>query len=254
MALIAPWLRPPDVLEAMRSGASLGLQLRAQNIAQAEAAARREQEAAELEARQQTAADALRVQRETGAARLAMAASAAAALAGHRGEQRKLDEAAQALRVRAEDRLEKHQRFLEEQALKKVAPQAPTDIVTRRDPVSGRLMQWRGDRWIPIDAAPRAPGTEPLEKAEQKAQEKAYGEAAAVLREEGRKGKTDSKANVQATKDFQSASNALLRLSPREIPTLKSGELPKPATKAEYDKLPSGTRYIDPNGKERVKS
>lgn len=243
--VIAPWLQPTNVLEAMRSGAGLGLQLRGQNIAAVEAQARREQEAAELEARQQTAAETLRVQRETGAARLAMAASEAAALAGHRGEQRKLDEAAHALRVRAEGRLEKHQRFLEEQALKKVAPQTPTEIITRRDPISGRLMQWRGGQWYPVDAAPRPAGTTPLESAEKRAQTKAYDENAAILRQQERLGKTGSKTDVQATKDFQSASNALFRLSPRELPTLKTAapEAPRDPRQREANKV-----YVTPRG------
>lgn len=98
-------------------------------------------------------------------------------------------------------------------------PQTPGQIITQRDPTSGRLMQWRNGQWYPVDAAPRPPGTSPLESAEKRTQTKAYDEAAAVLREEGRKRKTNSKANIQATKDFQSASNALFRLGTKQVPT-----------------------------------
>lgn len=40
---------------------------------------------------------------------------------------------------------------------------------------------------------------------------------------------------------------------PKEEPKAEASGLPSPKTKEEYDKLPSGTRYMHPDGKERVK-
>lgn len=118
MATIAPWLIPTDVLGAMRSGAGVGLQLRQQQLSEEEAEARHQAEAERLQFAKENAAETLAVQRTSGAARLALAASNAAAQAGYHKEAQQARTAAQALRERAEDRLQKHQTFQEEQAKK----------------------------------------------------------------------------------------------------------------------------------------
>ena len=94
MAIVAPWLRSPDVLEAIRGGTAAGLQLRQQAFAEDEALARRQQQAEQFQLHREDAAERLRLARESGAARLAQAAAEAAWLAGHRAAQEKAEAAA----------------------------------------------------------------------------------------------------------------------------------------------------------------
>lgn len=127
---IAPWLQPPNYLQAMTSGAEIGLNARRQDQAQLEATRALIQRQNELAQQRQSAADALREkqnefaldlnQRQTeaagnlqarqsqAAANAALAAAQLAQQAGYHEEAKQARDAAQALRDR-------HESFLEDQ-------------------------------------------------------------------------------------------------------------------------------------------
>jgi len=87
-----------------------------------------------------------------------------------------------------------------------------SEIVIKYDPVSKRHFQLRNNQWYPVTGE-EAKRLTPLEKTATAIDTKAMKDAAEVLREQARLGKGDSKKAVQATKDYQSASNALFQAS-----------------------------------------
>ena len=43
-------------------------------------------------------------------------------------------------------------------------------------------------------------------------------------------------------------------MAPQPKPAAPAAAIPAPKTKAEYDAIPEGTRYIDTDGQEKIKS
>ena len=103
----APWLQPPDVLGAMRGGASLGLQLRNQDLIEQEAADRLRQNQNAMLLRAMESRQTHREHAAEAAARLSEAAALHAAQAGFKEQAQQQWQTAQALRERHQDFLER---------------------------------------------------------------------------------------------------------------------------------------------------
>jgi hypothetical protein len=95
---------------------------------------------------------------------------------------------------------------------KSALPQDQGEIIIKYDPTTKRHFQLRNNQWYPVTGE-EAKRLTPLEKTATGIDVKAMKDAAETLREETRRGKPDSKRAVQATKDYQSASNALFQAS-----------------------------------------
>jgi hypothetical protein len=138
-----------------------------------------------------------------------------------------------------------------------VLPQVQGEIVIKYDPVSKRHFQLRNNQWYPVTSE-EAKRLTPLEKITTAIETKAMKEAAEVLRKESKKqpgffggGGPNAKKVEQATKDYQSASNAIYQASqpagaaPKATGELQVGEVRRgyrfkggnPADKSNWEKV-----------------
>jgi len=138
-----------------------------------------------------------------------------------------------------------------------VAEPTQSEIVIKYDPTTKRHFQLRNNQWYPVTGE-EAKRLTPLEKTATAIDAKAMKDAAEVLREESKKkagflggGGPDAKKVEQATKDYQSASNALFQASqptgstPKATGELKVGEVRRgyrfkggnPADKSNWEKV-----------------
>jgi len=118
-------------------------------------------------------------------------------------------------------------------------PQEQGEIIIKYDPTSKRHFQLRNNQWYPVTSE-EAKRLTPLEKTATAIDTKAMKDAAETLREETRKGKPDSKRAIQATKDYQSASNSLFQASQpvAGTPTPAPAATPAPAPTAPKETQP----------------
>lgn len=130
---LAPWLRPTDTLGAIRSGASLGLQMRQQAAQEEQAAAALRQREDELFAQNERAKESMDARKSEAAASLAQAAAQRALMAGHYSDDKAIRTAANDLRDREVKLQEKQaQRFSVD------GPVMASDIVDAEGNVLGK--------------------------------------------------------------------------------------------------------------------
>lgn len=128
-----------------------------------------------------------------------------------------------------------------------VLPQAASEIITKYDPGTKRHYQLRNNQWYPVTAAEAARLT-PLEKTVESIERDAMKDASETLRGQSKRATPNTNVVAQATKDFQSASNALQKLD-KQNPV--SEERPSPSTKKLYFNPETGQLQDTPYASKR---